>query len=107
MGPGYWFDYDDRYVPAAIWAAVIVMLGVFAFLFAIKHSYRKMVLGTWILLIAVSVGIIVAGFSSRHFAQPPYVRETLLLTGFISTCLTLPAFFCHPLLLRKIVRYSP
>jgi len=44
-------------------------------------------------LIAVSVGIIVAGFSSRYFAQPPYVRETLLLTGFISTCLTLPAFF--------------
>ena len=92
MGPGYWFDYDDRYVPAAIWAAVIVIFGAFAFLFAIKHSYRKVVLGIWLLLIAVCVGMVVAG-TSRHFAQPPYVRETLLLTGFISTCLTLPAFF--------------
>jgi hypothetical protein len=41
MGPGYWFDYDDRYVPAAIWAAVIVMFGVFAFLFATSIHIEK------------------------------------------------------------------
>jgi hypothetical protein len=89
----YWFDYDDRYLPAIILAAIVILIGIFAFLFATKNVYRKSVLGIWIVLIAVCIGMVVAGFSSRHYEQPPYVREILLVTGFISTCITIPLFF--------------
>lgn len=89
----YWFDYDKLYLPATILAAVVVMVGIFAFLFAKRNELRKTILGVWIGLIVISIVMIVAGLSSSYFHQPPYVKDTLLLTGFASTCILTPMFF--------------
>lgn len=97
----YWFDYDNRFLPAMILAAIILAAGIFAFLFAAKNSYRKSVLGIWVVLIAVCVGMMAAGLTSKHYEQPPYVKETLLLTGFLATCVTFPLFFVIRLCYEK------
>jgi tellurite resistance protein TehA-like permease len=89
----YWFDFDKQYLPATILASIVVMMGIFAFIFSKRNELRKPVLGIWIGLIAVSILIMVAGLCSSIFQQPPYVRDTLLLIGFVSTCILIPMLF--------------
>ena len=89
----YWFGYDQMYLLPVILSAIVLMVGILAFLFARKSVYRKSVLGSWLVLIAVSIGMIAAGLSSKHFEQPSFVRDTLLVTGIISTSVTFPLLF--------------